>query len=91
MGIHVQLCCRYAIGGDQEEWEKVKINGGSNIINVRNEASTKKRKLDAANGTAAALIEKVRGTSGIVDPKNVVAKLKAKKAKQKANRDKKKQ
>ena len=82
----------YEIDGDLKDWENVKPNGGSNIVSIRNENSSKKLKVDKNGGLAAELNEKALGSkSGVFDPKNLVSKLKAKKAKQKANRDKKKQ
>ncbi|KAI8926506.1 GNAT acetyltransferase 2-domain-containing protein [Entophlyctis helioformis] len=78
----------YAIGGDEEDWSKVKVTKGSNIVNVANKNSTKKRKMDESEGLAAQLADKARGgDSGLHDPRDLVAKIKAKKAKQKSARD----
>eukprot|EP00842_Homolaphlyctis_polyrhiza_P001742 jgi/Hompol1/2569/HPOL_002958-RA len=49
---------KYAIGGQDEDWEKVKLNNGSNIVNVKNDKSAKKRKMEEAEGTAKELFDK---------------------------------
>jgi N-acetyltransferase 10 len=46
---------QYAIGGDEEDWKKVKINGGSNRVSIANSNSSKKRKMEASKGLAEGL------------------------------------
>ncbi|KAL2917077.1 N-acetyltransferase 10 [Polyrhizophydium stewartii] len=80
----------YAIGGDEEDWKDVKVNGGSNIVNIKNASSSKKRKMDQAEGAAAELFDKTKGiASGVHDPRDLMGKIKEKQAKLKAKRDKK--
>ena len=72
----------YAIAGTEEDWESVKVNGGSNIVSVKNADSQKKRKLHGKDGVAASLASKNRGEStGIYDPKGLLAKKSKKKHK----------
>lgn len=76
---------QYAIAVNDDEWSKVKINGGSNRVSISNDASTKKRKHDMVKGTADALVKGNR--TGVVDPNNIVSKIKEKKKKLKQKRD----
>ncbi|KAH9271157.1 hypothetical protein BASA83_006701 [Batrachochytrium salamandrivorans] len=87
---------RFEIGGDDEDWNNVTVNGGSNIVNVKNDKSSKKRKVTDGETLASDLLDKARGisgkdgvASGINDPKNLLGKIRAKQAKIKAKRDKK--
>jgi N-acetyltransferase 10 len=68
----------FKIGGTDEDWENVKINGGSNIVSIKNPDSKKKRKLQ--KDLAANMASKHSGeTTGIYDPKGLINKKKSKK------------
>jgi N-acetyltransferase 10 len=68
----------FKIGGTDEDWENVKINGGSNIVSIKNPESKKKRKLQ--KDLAANLASKHSGEgTGIYDPKGLINKKKSKK------------
>lgn len=77
---------RYTVGGEDKDWQKVKIKGdGSKIVSIANSKSSKKRKSEASAGTADAIHENQvsGGDKGVHDPKGLLAKLKARKRKQK--------
>ncbi|KAJ8331396.1 N-acetyltransferase 10 [Batrachochytrium dendrobatidis] len=87
---------RFEIGGDDQDWQDLTINGGSNIVNIKNDKSTKKRKMTDGEEIAKTLLDKARGisgksgiSSGINDPKDLMGRIRAKQAKIKAKRDKK--
>lgn len=64
--------CRYQIQGKDQDWEKVQVTGGSNIVNIPSSASTKKRKTEVS---AADLGADLRGDkNGVYDPKGMTTK-----------------
>lgn len=70
------------MGGQDEDWKKIKIDAG--VVSIPNPKSSKKRKHDSAKGTADAIHKnQIDGKAGVHDPKGLIAKLKAKKKKQK--------
>lgn len=83
----IDCLCRYAVGGEEKEWQNVQIKkDGSQIVSIANSKSSKKRRSEAVAGTADAIQSQLisGGEKGIHDPKGVLAKLKAKKRKQKS-------
>ncbi|KAJ3348740.1 hypothetical protein HDU91_006513, partial [Kappamyces sp. JEL0680] len=76
----------YTVGGNDDDWKNVKL-GGSNVVAVANAKSSKKRKAEESKGTADELVSKHLGIStGIHDPKGVIAKMKAKAKAKKKNK-----
>ncbi|KAJ3273852.1 N-acetyltransferase 10 [Terramyces sp. JEL0728] len=70
----------FEIGGVDEDWKKVKPNGGSNVVAIANANSSKKRKAEQFKGTADQIADKAFN-GGLNDSKGLVAKVKAKKHK----------
>ena len=78
----------YAIGGTEQDWKDVKINGGSNRVSIKNEKSTKKRKHQQEQGLSDKLASQHR--TGLSDPKGLESKIKQKKLAKKQKKDSKK-
>ncbi|KAJ3331407.1 N-acetyltransferase 10 [Blyttiomyces sp. JEL0837] len=60
---------QYAINVGDDELKQAAGKGGKSLVQIKNDASTKRRKYDAAAGTAAGLAANVRGDkTGVFNP-----------------------
>jgi hypothetical protein len=69
---------RFAVLGEEKDWENVKLNNGSNVVSISSADSTKKKKRKAV---ASELAAEFNGKNGVYDPKGMLKKGTKKKPK----------
>ena len=66
---------RFQIHGTEKDWEKVKLNEGSNVVSIKSTESTKKKK---RKNVTEEISTEAYGKGGVYDPKGMLKKGKKK-------------